>query len=161
MTPLATTTVTTFSPTPSGHGSTPSATATAAYPSTPASASFENDADARLVDVTEGTWGLCTGNTAIPDLESETSSPLFSGYLFKRMGARDEDGLLTCGVNLLCAQRPCEDLLKEVLIMYGHLATLARIRGIVDPVKSILPWHVAAAVKAHVALGATMRWTED
>lgn len=159
MTPLATPTASTFSPTQSVHGSTPSATT--AHPSTPASASFENDADARLVDVTEGTWGLSIGSTATPDLASENSSPLFSGYLLKRMGPRDEDGLLTCGVNLIYAQRPCEALLKEVLIMYGHLATLARIRGIVDPVKSVLPWHVAAAVKAHNALEATMRWTKD
>jgi len=161
MTPLATPTVTTFSPKQSIYGFTPSASAVAAYPSTPATASFENDADARLVDVTEGTWGLSLGSTATPDIESETISSLCCGYLLKRMGPRDEDGLLTCGVNLIYAQRPCEALLKEVLVMYGHLATLARIRGIVDPVKSILPWHVAAANKAYVALGATMRWTED
>lgn len=104
---------------------------------------------------------MSIGSTATPDLESENASPLCSGYLLKRLGARDEDGLLTCGVNLIYAQRPFEAVLKEVLEMYGRLATLARIRGIVDPVKSILPWHVAAAVKAHTALGATMRWTED
>lgn len=159
MTPSAAPIVNTFSPGQSGHVSTPSATA--AYPSTPASASFENDADARLVDVTEGTWGLSVGNTLVPDVEPEIIPSLVSGYLLKRMGARDEDGLLTCGVGLIYAQRPCEVLLKEVLIMYGHLAALARIRGIVDPVKSILPWHVAAVVKAHVALEATMRWTKD
>ena len=100
------------------------------------------------------------GGTATPDFESETPSPLSSGYLLKRLGTRDEDGLLTCGVNLIYAQRPYEALLKEVLMMYGHLATLARIRGIVDPVKSVLPWHVAAAVKAHAALEATMHWTK-
>ena len=45
--------------------------------------------------------------------------------------------------------------------MYSSLATLARIRGIVDPLKSLLPWHIAAASKAHTALELAMRWMDD
>ena len=162
LTPSATPTVATFSPEQSGYSTTPGANTTAANPSTPTAVSFDNDVDARIIDITEETWGLTTGSTFDhPNVTSDISSPLFSGYLIKRMGARNEDGFLTCGVKLIYAQRPCEALLQEVLVMYRCLATLARIRGIVDPIKSILPWHVAAAKKAHAALRATMRWAKD
>lgn len=159
--PLVTPKITELVPEHSGHGSTPNAGGPAAHASTPTTTSFENDANTRLIDATEATWGLTMGSPAIPDIQIQNSSPLFSGYLLKRMGLRDDDGLLTCGIDLIYAQRPCEALLKEVLEMYGRLATLARIRGIVHPVKSVLPLHVAAAIKAHAALGATLRWIDD
>ena len=159
--PSNTPTVAMFSPEQSGYGSNSGVWNTAANPSTPTVASFEHDLDARLVDITEETWGLVTCSTSSgPNIDSE-APPLHSGYLMKRMGPQNQDGLLTCEVCLLYAQRPCEALLKEVLQMYSSLATLARIRGIVDPLKSLLPWHIAAASKAHTALELAMRWMDD
>ena len=164
-TPLATPTAAAFSSDLSASiasVSTPGMINASANPTTPTLASFESDSDARLIDVTEETWGLVMNN-AITALNAnpEVSVPLFNGFLMKRQSAHDQDGLLTCEVNLLYSQRPCEALLKEVLGMYSSLATLARIRNIVDPIKSILPVHVAAAIKAHAALHHTMCWTDD
>jgi mediator of RNA polymerase II transcription subunit 13 len=49
--------------------------------------------------------------------------------------------------------KPYEPLLREVLASYRGLATLARVRGVVDPQgRDTRPWHVAAAEKAVRAL---------
>ena len=45
-----------------------------------------------------------------------------------------------------------ENLLREILGYYRGLGTLARVRGVVDSVKDVRPWHVAAAEKAVKAL---------
>ena len=87
-------------------------------------------------------------------------SPVLSGYLLKRMGPSDEDGLVACGLQLVHAQKPCEALLREVMSMYSCLGTLARMRGIVDPIKCVLPWHVAAVMKAQAVLKSTLRWAD-
>lgn len=84
--------------------------------------------------------------------------PLCSGYMIKRRGPKIEDGLLSCEFHLMYAEGAPGPLVKEVLSMYRCLGLLARARAIVYPVKSVLPWHVAAAIKAHAALEATMRW---
>lgn len=128
---------------------------------TPAATSFDHDHEARLVDIREETWGLATdfapSNTLL-DSDKKTTvwcPALLSGQLIKRAGVRDEDGLVNLGVDILHAQQPSHALLKEVLTMYGCLGTLARIRGIVDPVKSVLPWHLATVKKSQVALQVT------
>lgn len=59
---------------------------------------------------------------------------------------------MSMGVNLLHAQKPYHVQLKDVLDMYHGLGTLARIRGLVDPVRGVLPWHMAAAVNARSGL---------
>ena len=41
-----------------------------------------------------------------------------------------------------------ESLLREMLVYYRGLGTLARARGVVDAVLDIRPWHIAAAEKA-------------
>lgn len=89
---------------------------------------------------------------------SDKSTAVASGYLVKRAGPRDEDGLIPLGVNLVHGQKPYKAVLKEVLGMYRNLGTLARVRGVVDPVKSVLPLHVAAARKAWKMLSETMRF---
>lgn len=89
---------------------------------------------------------------------SDKSTSVASGYLVKRAGPRDEDGLIPLGVNLVHGQKPYKAVLKEVLGMYRNLGTLARVRGVVDPVKSVLPLHVAAARKAWKMLVETMRY---
>ena len=92
---------------------------------------------------------------------SDSCASLASGYLVKRAGPRDENGLIPLGVNLLHGQKPYRGLLKEVLGMYRNLGTLARVRGVVDPMRSVLPLHVAAAKKAWKAVSETMRHGYD
>lgn len=119
----------------------------------------DHDSDARLVDVTDETWGvIMDGNIEDLNSPSHKCAALASGYLVKRAGARDEDGLLPLGVNILYTQDSYRSVLKDVLGMYRNLGTLARVRAVIDPVKSLLPLHVAAARKAHEAVSATMRY---
>lgn len=147
------------SPEQPSNAATPAATATAANAATPTTAPFESDAEARLIDVTDETWGVITASKS-EDIEADliSNTPLLSGYLVKRLGSRNEEGLLICGVHLIYAEEATETLLKEVLGMYRCLGLLARTRSIVDPVRSILPWHVAASTKALAVLEATMCW---
>ena len=113
---------------------------------TPTSTAFDQDTDARLVDVTSETWGVSMAQ-ALKHTNGQTSvyPALASGFIVKRAGPRDEDRLIAMGVDVVYAQRPYEGLLKDLLGMYGSLGTLARARGLVDPVRGVLPWHVAAA----------------
>ena len=96
---------------------------------------------------------------------------IISGYLLKRAGSDDEDGLLPLGVSLISgdlssskngamAEKKNERLLREVLRMYSDLATLARLRGTEDWKLGILPWHVAAARKGRDAVRSSMTWGE-
>lgn len=73
----------------------------------------------------------------------------------------DEDGLMAFAVNIVHAQKPDKALLKDVLCMYRGLAMLARVRGAVDPVSNVLPWHIAATKKAHAIVNSTMRWAGE
>lgn len=86
-----------------------------------------------------------------------------SGYLLKRGGARDDDGLIPALVNVVHAAGPKtgEGLLEEVLGMYGALGTLARLRGIVHPLRCVLPWHVATARKANIGVNAMMGFDDE
>lgn len=148
------------SPDMSGLGSTPGGGATQVSTPPPGTAFGEHDAEARLVDITDETWGIVM-NRSVDDLcSSEHCLAVASGYLVKRAGPRDEDGLVRMQVNILHGQKSYRPLLKAVLGMYRNLGLLARVRGIVDPVKSVVPFHVAAARKAHVAISGTMRHGE-
>lgn len=150
------------SPDISGLGSTPAGNA-APVGTPPANAAFgDHDSEARLVDITDQTWGVVMEGTLddINDL-SDKSASIASGYLVKRAGPRDEDGLIPLGVNVVHGQKPYKTVLKEVLGMYRNLGTLARVRGVVDPVKSVLPLHVAATRKAWRALSETMRYEPE
>ena len=124
----------------------------------PANATFgDHDSEARLIDVTDETWGVIM-DCILDDLNTPS---LASGYLVKRAGARDEDGLIALGVNLIHGQKPYKAVLKEVLGLYRNLATLARVRGVVHPVKGVLPLHVATARKAWKTLSETMRYEPE
>lgn len=161
-TPGATPQTNTPSPEISGLGSTPTGNAAQAG-TPPANAAIgDQDSEARLIDVTDETWGVVMDGT-IDDMSipSIRSTSLASGYLIKRAGPRDEDGLSPMGVNVVHGQKPYVALLKEVLGMFRNLGTLARVRGEVDPVKSVLPLHVAAARKAWRALSETMRYEPE
>ena len=149
----------TFSPDQSGIVSTPGGGTAQANAPTPTSGAFDHSAEAKLVDIIDETWGLVMAG-CLDDTRSllDSCPALISGYLIKRAGARDEDGLIAFGVNIIHAQKPDKLLLKEVLRMYRGLGLLARLRGIVDPISSVLPWHIAAARKAHATVSSTMQW---
>ena len=150
------------SPDMSGPGSTPAGNA-AQVGTPPANAAFgDQDSEARLIDVTDETWGVIIDGT-LDDVHtpSDTCASVASGYLIKRAGPRNENGLIPLGVNVVHGQKPYKAVLKEVLGMYRNLGTLARVRGVVDPVKSVVPLHVAAARKAWKALSETMRYAPE
>lgn len=164
-TPISTPTANFVSPEQTGYPLTPGAAPLAASMPTPNTVSFDNDHDTRLVDVAEETWGFVLGTTSsdstyLKEDASPWCSALLRGHLMKRAGVRDEDGLVNLQVDMLHAHKPSPALLKEILEMYGSLGTLARIRGIVDTVKSVLPWHLAMAKKSLIALQ-TMRSMEE
>ena len=161
-TPVSTPHTSILSPDQSGVVSTPSGGAAQANPLTPTSSTLDQNAEARLVDITDESWGVTmAGGLDDPNIPTEFCQALISGNLIKRAGSRDEDGLLVLLVNIIHAQKPDRVLLKEVLSMYRGLGLLARVRGIVDPVSNMLPWHVAATRKAHKVVSSTMRWTEE
>ena len=161
-TPGATPQTNTPSPDISGLGSTPAGNV--GQISTPPhnAALGDQDSEAKLIDVTDETWGVVMDGT-LDDLGTpgDQCTSMASGYLVKRAGARDEDGLIPLGVNIVYGQKPHRAALKEVLGMYRNLGLLARVRGVVDPVKSVLPLHVAAARKAWKAVNETMRYEHE
>ena len=74
------------------------------------------------------------------------------------MGTNLEDPPIAMEVNIVYSEvvgNPRtfhEGLLREILGYYRGLGTLARARGVVDAVKDVRPWHIAAAEKAVKAL---------
>lgn len=74
----------------------------------------------------------------------------------KRAGPQNEDGLLPLQINIVRDPESQPGRMKELLGIYRNLALLARVRNVVDPVKGILPTHVATAKTAHAALCTTM-----
>ena len=161
-TPVSTPLPSTFSPDQSGLASTPGGSTAQTNAPTPTSGAFDYSAEAKLVDITDETWGFVMPRCFDDSHGCLGSCPAsISGYLIKRTGARDEDGLIALGVNIVHAQKPDKLLVKEVLRMYRGLGLLARVRGIIDPVSSLLPWHIAAARKAHATVSSTMLWTGE
>jgi mediator of RNA polymerase II transcription subunit 13 len=138
---------------------TPPARDTGGNAATPGENPVEPDADARLIDYTDQSWGavlahrLNNSNSLL-----ELSPALISGYLLKRGGTNLDDPPIVMEVNVVYSEvvgNPRtfhEGLLREILGYYRGLGTLARVRGVVDPVKDVRPWHIAAAEKAVKAL---------
>ncbi|KAL9036046.1 MAG: hypothetical protein Q9180_004525, partial [Flavoplaca navasiana] len=141
-------------------------------PATPSANGFsENDPSARLVDIVSQTWALISPNPILDPCKprGQCSPVLVSGYLLKRAGTEDRDGLISLGINLVNIITPKVELgdhqahtniLTEVLQMYSDLATLARLRGLEEWKSGVLPWHVAAARKAKKTVTRCMRWEE-
>ncbi len=161
-TPVSTPLSCTFLPDQSGVVSTPGGTTALANASTPSSVAFDHNADVRLIDITDETWGVTVAQ-GFDDMNVSTEfcQASSSGYLIKRAGARDEDGLVAVGINIIHAQKPDKAVLRDLLGMYRGLAMLAKVKGVVDPVSTVLPWHVAAARKAHAVLSSTMLWADE
>ena len=161
-TPGATPQTNTPSPDISGLGSTPAGNGAPVGTPPPNAVLGDHDPEARLIDVTDETWGVIMDGT-LGDLSTqcEESMSIVSGYLVKRAGPRDEDGLIPLEVNLVHGQKPYRTVLKDVLGMYRNLSTLARVRGAVDPVKSVEPLHIAAARLAWRVVSETMRYEPE
>ena len=150
------------SPDISGLGSTPAGNVAQVGTPPPNTALGDHDLEARLIDITDETWGVVMDGTLDdPSTPFDKCASMASGYLVKRAGPRDEDGLIPLAVNVVHGQKPYRAVLKEVLRMYRNLGTLARVRGVVDPMKSMLPLHVAAARKAWKAVSETMRFEHE
>ncbi|KAI1079989.1 mediator complex subunit 13 C-terminal-domain-containing protein [Whalleya microplaca] len=152
-----------LSPEQSGNPPTPvrdNAGAAAATPAGDHSSAANNnatdsDADATLADPTDATWGAVLAHRLSNAAAlTELQPALASGYLVKRGGTRAEDAPAVLEVNVLVTGnlRAFDLLLKEILVQFRGLGTLARARGMVDRETDVRPWHVAAAEKAVRAL---------
>jgi mediator of RNA polymerase II transcription subunit 13 len=121
------------------------------------STTTELDADATLVDVTDTTWGAVVSHRLNNSSSlTELSPAVQSGYLIKRSGVRLEDPPVAMEVNVIHSEgnnpRAYEAVLREMLMYFRGLGTLARLRGMVDRDTDVRPWHVAAAEKGVRAL---------
>lgn len=156
-TPQPTTTV---SPEQSGNPTTPMGVASnpmnATTPGGENSAT-EPEADTTLIDVTDTTWGAIVSHRLNNSSSlTELNPALQSGYLIKRSGARPEDPPVAMEVNVIHSEgnnpRAYEAVLREMLMYFRGLGTLARLRNVVDRETDVRPWHVAAAEKGVRAL---------
>ncbi len=123
--------------------------------STPVEVPVEPDSDARLADFTDQSWGaILSHRLNNSNSLMETNLALISGYLIKRGGLNCDDPPIVMEVNIVHSEvvgNPRtfhESLLREVLVYYRGLGTLARTRGVADAFKDVRPWHIAAAEKA-------------
>jgi mediator of RNA polymerase II transcription subunit 13 len=155
------------SPEQSGNASTPARDSGNINAPTPgeSNAELRIDSDATLVDVTDQTWGVVLSHR-LNNSNSllEFMPTLASGYLIKRSGPGQTDIPVVIEVNIVLHEiqgkvihhevpvKTFEPLLREILGLYRGLATLARVRGVVDAAKDARPWHIAAAEKAVTAL---------
>ncbi|EPS33990.1 hypothetical protein PDE_08952 [Penicillium oxalicum 114-2] len=125
-------------------------------PSTPTDPSLEPESDVILTDVYDDSWAVILSHrlNASPHI-TELRPALASGYLLRRKGAFDSDGVFALTTNLIYSQRPAgshEVLLGDVLAMYRDLASLARARGMRSVRDNTLPWHIATALRAQELL---------
>jgi mediator of RNA polymerase II transcription subunit 13 len=111
----------------------------------------ELDTDAVLSDVADETWSVI-----LSDRGQDEPTAVSRGLLMKRRGIYDTDDVVAMGVSLMFAPKPNQVSLTDVMALYRDLGTLARLKGIVDSVQSVVPWHVAAAFKAQDALSRTL-----
>ncbi|KAJ5125883.1 Mediator complex subunit Med13 [Penicillium atrosanguineum] len=118
------------SPEQSGNAPTPSATYNAPTPTEP---SIEPDTDVVLTDISDESWAVILSHrlNSSPHL-TEFRPALASGYLLRRKGTTDGEGVFSMTVNLVYSQRPSSShgsTLRETLGMYRDLASLARARA--------------------------------
>ncbi|KAJ5435019.1 Mediator complex subunit Med13 [Penicillium cf. griseofulvum] len=86
---------------------------------------------------------------------TEFRPALSSGYLLRRKGATDGDGVFSISVNLIYSPHPPashDNVLKDTLNMYRDMGCLARAKGICSVQNNTLPWHVATALRAQELL---------
>ncbi|KAJ5595194.1 Mediator complex subunit Med13 [Penicillium hispanicum] len=141
------------SPEQSGNAATPSAAYNALTPTEP---SLEPDSDVVLADVCDESWAIVLSHRLnISPHITDFRPALVSGYLLRRKGTTDGDGVFSMTVNLVYSQRPSqshEGILKDILGMYRDLASLARARGMRSVQGNTLPGHIATALRAQELL---------
>ncbi|KAI9844612.1 MAG: mediator of RNA polymerase II transcription subunit 13 [Sclerophora amabilis] len=158
---------------PDQHGNTAAAhTPNAATPTDTTNSSTANnalpdlDADATLVDISDNTWSVILAHRLRNSNSIIDYRPALASGLLIKQG----DGVhpVTMAVSLILApsvppqqqqrqpQKMYDDIVGEVLGIYRRLGNLARWRETVDPVRGVMPWHIAAAVKAQQALTVLM-----
>ncbi|KAE8319843.1 mediator complex subunit 13 C-terminal-domain-containing protein [Aspergillus transmontanensis] len=145
-----------FSPDQSGTAPTPPSGGNApANAPTPTEPTLEAETESVLTDICDDSWGVILSHRLnnSPHL-TEYRPALASGYLLRRKGDTDGDGVYAMTLNLIYTQRPssCEAILRETLGMYRDLGTLARARGTRTVQRNTLPWHIATAVRAQEML---------
>ena len=124
---------------------------------TPTDHAIDIDPDSSLIDVTDETWGVVLGHRIHNTTSLVERRPgLASGYLIKRAGRHDEDGMVAISINVLHIDQPYAPQLRDILAVYRGRGTLARLKGLADPVESVIPWHVGAAFKAQEVLSSVM-----
>jgi mediator of RNA polymerase II transcription subunit 13, fungi type len=160
-TPVSTPQASIVSPDQSGNPSTPVRDTNPVNATTPgggdSAAAAESDGDSFLVDVTDQTWGAVLSHRLSNSASlSEPNPALISGYLVKRGGMRVEDPPVVMEVSVVHSdgnpRASYEPLLREILVYFRGLGTLARARRMVDRETDVRPWHVAAAEKGIRAL---------
>lgn len=155
-TPVATPGPSAASPDQYGNAPTPTNGGNALMSATTPDFQPESESEFFLTDIRDESWNVILSHrlNSSPHL-TEYRPALASGYLLRRKGSTDGDGVFATNVNLIYSQRPAssyETLLKEVLGMYHDLAILARARGTLCVQRNTLPWHIATAVRAQELL---------
>ncbi|EED23369.1 conserved hypothetical protein [Talaromyces stipitatus ATCC 10500] len=116
----------------------------------------EADSDAVLIDACEESWAVILSHRLSNSAYLTDYKPaLVSGYLLRRKGINDSQGVTAMALNLVHTSRPPalhEAVLREVLASYRDLATLARAKGTLHVQHNTLPWHIATAVKGQELL---------
>ncbi|KAL4909180.1 hypothetical protein BDW74DRAFT_78392 [Aspergillus multicolor] len=137
-------------PTPPGGANAP------ANASTPTEPSLESESESILIDTCDESWSVLLSHRLNGTLHlTEYRPALASGYLLRRRGTAEADGVFTMNVNLIFTQRPStsyDSLLREIIGIYRDLGTLARVRGTWIAQFNTLPWHIATAVRAQEIL---------
>ncbi|CEO60823.1 hypothetical protein PMG11_05339 [Penicillium brasilianum] len=141
------------SPDQTGNAPTPSAVYNAPTPTEP---SLEPDSEVVLTDICDDSWAVILSHrlNASPHV-TELRPALASGYLLRRKGPTDSDGVFSMTVNLLYSLRPAishESVLGDTLAMYRDMSSLARAWGMRSVQGNTLPWHIATALRAQELL---------
>jgi mediator of RNA polymerase II transcription subunit 13 len=149
------------SPEQSGNAATPSSGGPAPYSAPiPTEMSLETDSEAALTDICDESWLAVLSHRLNSSAHLTDFRPaLSSGYLLRRKGATDEDGVFALAANLIYSNRPPpahDNVLKDTLSMYRDMATLARVKGIRCVQSNTLPWHIATALRAQELLSHTL-----
>lgn len=117
----------------------------------------ETETDATLVDVTDETWAVMLSHSLRNSHSLIDRRPVLgSGLLVKRGGPSRDDQPISMSVSIVHAAQYEDALLQEILGMYRGLGILARFMGVAAPARSVLPWHLAAAIKAQEGLSVLM-----
>ena len=112
------------------------------------------DGELSLVDSSEESWMMILpfGMNQAHDIMG-VKQALASGYLLKRSGRKDEDGLCSIGVHLKHTPdlpagvgNQYDEALEDIIRQFRGLVTLVAARGVIDRVKQCVPWHIHTAV---------------